>query len=123
MNRRGRRPGRRIARRSNKYSGVKLYKETKAGQDIKMPGGGANLRVKLTANLLDISDTIPNGATVSTLRSYQSLYERYAIVGVKFRFIPNNTSSDSTTRSADRVVYAINRGTLGVVANESDIIR
>lgn len=115
--------GRRMPRRSNRYSGAKLYKETKAGQLITMPGAGGNLAVKLTANLLDITDTIPNGATVSTLRSYQSLYERYAILGVKFRFIPTNTSSDSTTLRADRVVYAVNRGTLGVVGSEADIIR
>lgn len=115
--------GRRMPRRSNRYSGAKLYKETKAGELITMPGHNTNYAIKLTANLLDITDTIPTGATVSTLRAYQSLYERYAILGVKFRFIPTNTSSDSTTLRADRVVYAINRGTLGVVGSEADIIR
>jgi len=123
MIRRRRGVGRRMKARSNRYSGAKLYKETKAGQLITMPGGGNNLAAKLTANLLDITDTAPTGATVSTLRSYQSLYERYAILGVKFRFIPTNTSSDSTTLRADRVVYAVNRGTLGVVGTEADIIR
>lgn len=118
-----RRPGRRMPRRSNKYSGVKLYKETKEGQAIYMPGGGQPLRAKLTANLTDITNTIPNGASVSTFAAYKSLYERYAIIGVKFRFIPTKTSSDSTTLSADRVVYAPNRGTLTRVGTEDDIIR
>lgn len=125
---RRRRVGRKIRSRpmrarSKKYSGVKFYKETKAGTPLIMPGGGQNLRVKLSANITDITNTIPNGATVSTYAAYRSLYERYAIVGVKYRFIPTKTSSDSTTLSADRVVYAQNRGTLTAVAGEDDIIR
>jgi len=119
--------GRRTKARFNRFAGVKLYKETKPGQQIIVPvdaaGNQANLAIKLSANLLDITDTIPTGATVSTLRSYQSLYERYAILGVKFRFIPTNTSSDSTTRRADRVTYAVNRSTVGIVGSEDDIIR
>lgn len=112
-----------MIRRSKKYSGVKLYKETCNAVSITMPGGGQNLRAKLSANLTDITNTIPNGATVSTFAAYRSLYERYAIVGVKYRFIPTKTSSDSTTLSADRVVYAPNRGTLSAVAGEDDLIR
>lgn len=115
--------GRPMRRRSNKYSGVKLYKETKEGQAITMPGGGANLRSKLVCNITDITNTIPNGASVSTFAAYRSLYERYAIIGVKYRFIPTKTSSDSATLSADRVVYAPNRGTLTTVGSEDDIIR
>lgn len=118
-----RRRGRVMRRPSKKYGGVKLYKETKEGQNLVMPGGGANLRVKLSANLTDITNTIPNGASVSTFAAYRSLYERYAIIGVKYRFIPTKTSSDSTTLQADRVVYAPNRGTLTVVGSEDDIIR
>lgn len=118
--------GRAMRPRSRKYSGVKLYKETKEGVPIIMPVGGGgiqNYRAKLTASLLDITNSIPNGATTSTYAAYRSLYERYAIVGVKYRFIPTNTSSDSGTRAADRVVYAPNRGTLTVVGSEDDIIR
>lgn len=115
--------GRRMIRRSKKYAGVKLYKETCNAQTITMPGNGNNLRAKLHCSLTDITNTIPNGATVSTFAAYRSLYERYAIIGVKYRFIPTRTSSDSTTLAADRVVYAHNRGTLSTVAGEDDLIR
>lgn len=114
--------GRRTGRPS-KYGGVKLYKETAVGKPILMPGGGNNLRAKLTANLLDITDEAPQGATASTLRSYVSLYERYAIVGVKFRFIPTTTSTDSGTRAADRVCYAVNRGIVGEAIDENSLVR
>lgn len=115
--------GRQMKARSKRFGGLKLYKETHPGVALTMPGGGNNLRAKLYANFLDITNTIPNGAQVSTLAAYKSLYERYAIIGVKYRFIPTKTSSDSGTLSADRVVYAQNRGTLTTVAGEDDIVR
>jgi len=120
-----RRPnGRRMAaRRPGKYSGMKLYKETCPALLVSLPAGGAGAKLKLTTNIQDITNSVPPGATVGTLDSFKSLYSRYCIVGVKYRFIPTFTSSDSTTNPAARVVYAISRDPNGVVVSELDVIR
>lgn len=109
--------------RRSKYDGAKLYKETHAGVPVMVGGTGVINGFKFSANFLDITNTIPTSATASTINAYRSLYERYAIIGVKFRFIPNLTVSSSTGQAADRVVYAINRSTQGTVTSELDLIR
>lgn len=109
--------------RKFKYSGIKYYKETASGVAINMAGGGANLNIKLAASFLDITNNVPDGATVGTRDSYKSLYSRYAIVGVKFKFVPTFNSTQSGGRAADRVVYAISRDPNGVINDELDILR
>lgn len=120
-----RRPnGRRMARsRPGKYSGMKLYKETCAAVVLSLPAGAGGQPIKLTSNIQDITNAVPPGASVGTLDSFKSLYSRYCIVGVKYRFIPTFTSSDSTTNPAARVVYAISRDPNGVLNTELDIVR
>lgn len=110
-------------RKPNGYNAMKLFKESKKGVDILMPGAGQNLAIKLTANLEDISDAAAYGA-VGTKSAMKALFGRYCITGVKFTFIPKYTSTDSTGRAADRVLYAINRDPQsGQVGNEEAVLR
>lgn len=110
-------------RKPNGYNAMKLFKESKKGVDINMPGGGNNLAIKLTANLEDISDTAAYAA-VGTKSAMKALFGRYCITGVKFTFIPKYTSTDSTGRAADRVLYAINRDPQsGQVGSEEAVLR
>lgn len=102
---------------------MKLFKETIPALTVSLPAGAGGAKLKLTTNLQDITNAVPPGATVGTLDSFKSLYSRYCIVGVKYRFIPTFTSSDSTTNPAARVVYAISRDPNGVVNSELDVIR
>lgn len=99
-------------RRPNGYNAMKFFKETAKGKDITMPvdpaGGIANLGIKLTASLEDISNTAAF-QTVPTKSAIKTLFGRYCITGVKYTFIPRYTSSDTTGRASDRVLYAINR--------------
>lgn len=113
-------------RKPNVYNGMKFFKESKAGVDIVMPLGPSgtvtNLRIKLSASLEDISDN-PAFAAVGTKSAMKALFGRYCITGVKYTFIPRYTSSDSTGRAADRVIYAINRDPTSVVGDEETILR
>lgn len=126
LKRRFRKPGVRRPMR-NRYGGIKMYKETAAGIPINMPAGGgvgATLAVKLQANFADITNAVPDGAIVGTRDSFRSLYSRYCIVGVKYKFVPTFTSADASgNRPADRVVYAVNRDPNGVVNDELDVLR
>lgn len=106
----------------NSYNKLKLFKETKAGQDITMPGGANNLRIKLSANFEDISDAAVLGG-VGTKAAMRALFGRYAITGVKFTFIPKYVSSDTTGRASDRVVYAINRDPTSAIGDEESVLR
>lgn len=102
---------------------MKLFKETVLPIAVSLPAGTGGLSLKLKANLQDITNAVPPGATVGTLDSFKSLYSRYAILGVKYRFIPLFTSSDSGTNPAARVVYAISRDPNGAPADELDVVR
>lgn len=122
----GRRPLN-MRRKPNSYNGMKFFKETKKGVDIQMPvdpttGRVGNLRLKLAANLEDISDTAVLGA-VGTKQAMKVLFGRYCITGVKYTFIPRYTSSDTTGRASDRVIYAINRDPTSAVGDEETILR
>lgn len=123
-----RRPnGRRMAaRRPGKYAGMKLYKETLAAAPITIDNVGGAVGpnpFKFQAKFSDITNTVPPGATVGTRDSFRSLYSRYCIVGVKYRFIPLFTSSDSSTNPSARVVHAISRDPNGVSLTELDVVR
>lgn len=115
-------------RRPNGYNAMKLFKETKKGIDVNMPvdpitGFCTDLGIKLTASLEDISDTAAFQA-VPTKSAIKALFGRYCITGVKYTFIPKYTSTDSTGRAADRVVYAINRDPQsGLVNSEEEVLR
>ena len=111
-----------MKRRPNRYNAMKLFKETKAGVDVNMPGGAQNLAIKLAANFEDISDAAVLGG-IGTKAAMRALFGRYCITGVKYTFIPKYTSTDSTGRAADRVVYAINRDPTSQVGNEETILR
>jgi len=117
----GRKMGRRP--RSNKYAGMKLYKETIQATPIVLDAGAVGNAFKFQAKFTDITNSVPPGATVGTRDSFRSLYSRYCIVGVKYRFIPLFTSSDSLTNPAARVVHAISRDPNGVSLTELDIVR
>jgi len=110
-----------------KYGGIKYYKETAKPIAINMPAavGGvpATLAQKLYANFSEISNDVPDGATVGTRDSFTSLYSRYAIVGVRFKFIPAATQSNQGFNPADRVSYAISRDPNGIVNDEMDVVR
>lgn len=110
-----------------KYAGIKYYKETSVGIPINMPAaaGGvpATLAVKLDCSYLSINNQVPDGAAVGTRDSFTSLFSRYAIVGVKYKFIPTATVAGQGGNPADRVVYAINRDPNGVVNDEMDVVR
>lgn len=116
-----------MKRRPNRYNAMKLFKETKKGVDIQMPvdpvtGFVGNLRIKLAANFEDISDAAVLGG-IGTKAAMRALFGRYCITGVKYTFIPKYTSSDSTGRAADRVLYAINRDPTSQVGDEETILR
>lgn len=117
---------RRQIRKPNSYNAMKWFKETKKGVDITMPGAaapvGPNLRIKLAANFEDISDTAVIGG-VGTKAAMRALFGRYCITGVKYVFIPRFTSSDTTGRASDRVVYAINRDPTSAIGDEESILR
>jgi len=102
---------------------MKLYKETTTADPIVIPNGAGGISLKLFSNFTNITNAVPPGASVGTRDSFKSLYSRYCIVGVKHRFIPLFTSSDSTTNPAARVVYAISRDPNGVPQTELDIVR
>jgi len=105
------------------YSGMKFFKETCPGQKIVMPGGGNNLRIKLAANLEDITNTAAYNA-VGTRTALKTIFGRYCITGVKFTFIPYYTQSIAGAgQVANRVVYAINRDPTDVAQSEDDIVR
>jgi len=108
-----------------KYAGIKYFKESLSGVDVQMPVVGgvvANLGIKLTASLNDIS-TVAQFQATNTRNALKALFGRYCITGVKYVFIPRYTSADSTTRAADRVLYAINRDpTDGGPNSEDDLI-
>lgn len=115
--------------RRSKYHGIKFMKETILKETLTMPSqpqpGGfpAGLLVrKFTCNLSQIS---PKAAylTVSPNTAIPALFGRYCITGVKWTFIPLNTQTDSGTRPADRVCYAINRDPQDLLTGEDDIIR
>lgn len=88
------------------------------------PGGviAGTLVRKFACNLSQIS---PKSAflTVSPNTAIPALFGRYCITGVKWTFIPLNTQTDSGTRPADRVCYAINRDPQDLLVGEDDIIR
>lgn len=114
-------------RKPNSYNAMKWFKETKKGVDIQMPidpvtARVGNLRIKLAANFEDISDTAVLGG-VGTKAAMRVLFGRYCITGVKYTFIPKYTSTDSTGRAADRVIYAINRDPTSQVGDEETILR
>lgn len=114
-------------RKPNSYNAMKWFKESKKGVDIQMPldpvtGRVGNLRIKLAANFEDISDTAVIGA-IGTKSAMRVLFGRYCITGVKFTFIPRFTSTDSTGRAADRVVYAINRDPTSAIGDEESVLR
>lgn len=109
--------------KGGKYSGMKLYKETSQAADIVIPSAGNVSLLKLSANFMDVTNAIPPLATVGTRDSFRSLYSRYCIMGIKYRFIPMFTSSDSGTNPAARVAYAISRDPNGLVTSELDVLR
>lgn len=117
-----RRRGRRMNRRSNKYGGVKLYKETT--QDLPLVIRSSTNILKYSCALNDIDNShIPPGATVTPFAAYRSLYGRYCIVGMKLKFVPRFTVAAAGGTSALRVSYAVNKDPNFDPSSEIDIVR
>lgn len=117
-----RRRGQRMNRRSNRYGGVKLYKETKQDEPFVLTGQ-TNIQ-KFAASLIDIDDThIPPGSTCTPFAAYRSLYGRYCIVGMKLKFIPRYTVAAQGGAAAFRVSYAVNKDPNFMPNSEIDIVR
>lgn len=117
-----RRRGGRMNRPSNRYGGIKLYKETKQDEPFVI-NAVTNIQ-KFAASLIDIDNThIPPGATVTPFAAYRSLYGRYCIVGMKLKFIPRYTVAQQGGAAAYRVSYAVDKDPNFMPSDELDIIR
>lgn len=114
--------GRRMNRPSNRYGGVKLYKETKQDEPFIL-NQSVNIE-KFTASLSDIDDShMPPGSTCTPFAAYRSLYGRYCIVGMKLKFVPRYTVAAQGGTAAYRVAYAVNKDPNFMPSQEIDILR